>query len=227
MTLTCRIDNRRSYSAAAVGLYGRRRIDAGSLRHGRAAGSAAIGPAARAMSTRLAFGWKSARKWFELFTTTMRICSVWIATMRSSSRSSSCFLPLTTATRTRARQPLGGARDAALAHQHLEGDEEVEVQVGEIDLVAALSSATSTRLSAIAIGVCVACPPRPVLPSAPWPSPRAARDDRGADASLSVTSANRAAPRPRPGRASRTFRRTSRGSPTASVARLHLCLEAA
>ena len=54
-------------------------------------------------------GWKSARKWFELFTTTMRICSVWMPTMRSSSRSSNCFLPLTIAMRmpSISRQALG------------------------------------------------------------------------------------------------------------------------
>ncbi len=46
-------------------------------------------------------------------------------------------------------------------------------------------------------------------------------------ASLLITSANRSAPRPRPGRVLRTLRRTSRISLTASVARLYHYLEAA
>ncbi len=61
------------------------------------------------ISTWLAIGVKSARKWFELFTPMIRIASASMPTMPSSTRSSSCVFPLTTAISTPSisRQALG------------------------------------------------------------------------------------------------------------------------
>lgn len=79
---------------------GRVRMPAPSCFQGRSAGSAAIGPAALATRMRLAMGVKSARKWLELLTTMIFMASACTPSMRSSSRSISCILPLTTATST-------------------------------------------------------------------------------------------------------------------------------
>ena len=68
----------RAITNRALALGGLVRVAAGREFHGRSPGSAAIDPAPLATSTWLASGWKSARNCTELFTSTGRICSVWM-----------------------------------------------------------------------------------------------------------------------------------------------------
>ena len=79
---------------------GRVRVVLASFVQGKSAGSAAIGPAAFATKIWEAIGVKSARKWLELFTTSTFMVSGCTPSILKSSRSSSCFLPLATATST-------------------------------------------------------------------------------------------------------------------------------